>query len=505
MVDADHENVDLSAEFNSIGDLSPVQGRESRERSASPPFADATAADGRRRPSRSIMLNTLTTVPHNHVRVEPTKSSSTTGLEPPDREDSEPGMDDAFRGSPSDPLPPMPLPPSLPIPSARERSAPAPASRGKKRAVPHSRWVRQRTWGADASGGSAGGQKGRKGAEQATRRSPRHRIDIIPESTLGLFRRVTAHCRVEKYDLQAIMETPLGLSAEYVDMEESILMMTTSRHTMMRRPTSARQGRLMSADMSATIHFPNGNGQTPFDEDEEDRAYAFVFDNGPVVLWGFDDLAGEHQFLYCLSQFAHGEILVHLQCVEELEYAFVDTLGRSTQVPRSRIRHDRIFLKTHEKDERVAVSVAMAQSVRLSIFEEALEAGLQRVREIPEAMVERGTTKLPDRAVSERMCEVFLRMLDVNVVSGLRGVPDYFWENDTWQGFYTRVYKYFEIEERIGILNSRYDYIGELFTVVREERQHGQMSRLELIIILLLALQVFATIFKDILERNIEG
>ena len=58
----------------------------------------------------------------------------------------------------------------------------------------------------------------------------------------------------------------------------------------------------------------------------------------------------------------------------------------------------------------------------------------------------------------------------------MKGIPDFFWEEDRYAGEYDIASKYFEVDLRIDILNKRLALLKQLIVVVNMQRTnlHGQ-------------------------------
>eukprot|EP00920_Eleutheroschizon_duboscqi_P011830 GHVT01028276.1.p2 GENE.GHVT01028276.1~~GHVT01028276.1.p2 ORF type:complete len:180 (+),score=46.88 GHVT01028276.1:96-635(+) len=161
------------------------------------------------------------------------------------------------------------------------------------------------------------------------------------------------------------------------------------------------------------------------------------------------------------------------------------------------------FMQTRTVGEKLAASLAVAQSVRLDFFEEAVEAAVLDLRHLPEQLARVG---LSARILRPRRFDEFRRhvaalqqqIIDVNIVQDLLDVPAVFWEDDRWQPFWKRVHKYLEVAERIDVLNSRYKCLQGFLGVVHSEREAAQSFRLTWIIVVLLCLQIVAIVYFDL-------
>ncbi|KAL8434057.1 hypothetical protein Efla_001529 [Eimeria flavescens] len=264
---------------------------------------------------------------------------------------------------------------------------------------------------------------------------------------------------------------------------------------------------------------------------------AFIFESGPVVLWiaaadmRAKDSRGRREllssFLFFLSQFATRFVRADMVQEDVMRFAYIQQVRKTSpsfQIPKSRIHQDCIYLKTESVAEKLAASFALGQSIRLSVYESLINFTIARVRAIPEHMARFGladeeappssssavwaslrqelrrppvgtfsTAAIVQPLAWSRLCGDLLgKIVDVNIVQDFRDVPEYFWNDDTWQHFWRRLYGHLEIQKRINLLNNRYFCIHELLKVIREERRSRQEFRLTWIVVILLVLQVHA-------------
>jgi uncharacterized Rmd1/YagE family protein len=93
----------------------------------------------------------------------------------------------------------------------------------------------------------------------------------------------------------------------------------------------------------------------------------------------------------------------------------------------------------------------------------------------------------------------------INLGSDIMRPPDIFWENDEFEPVYKRMCSYMEHEDRHVVLNKRLDVLHELLDVLRSqvENQHG--TKLEMIIIYLIAIEVLNVVIWQMLIKDVLG
>jgi uncharacterized Rmd1/YagE family protein len=76
--------------------------------------------------------------------------------------------------------------------------------------------------------------------------------------------------------------------------------------------------------------------------------------------------------------------------------------------------------------------------------------------------------------------------------------PDFFWEYPEYEDYYGIAAKYLEIAPRTEVLSKKLETIHELFEMLADEQKHRHSSRLEWIIIWLIALEIVMTVVDKI-------
>eukprot|EP01068_Selenidium_serpulae_P014734 Selendium_serpulae@DN6136_c0_g1_i1.p2 len=225
----------------------------------------------------------------------------------------------------------------------------------------------------------------------------------------------------------------------------------------------------------------------------ETRIESFVFSNGSLVMWGLTSLDFKNtDFWQFISHFGNGLAWSNSAPAEHSYWDWLEyrTADRTVSFPKkaSNPEKEMVQLMTDGVDEKLAISLAMSQSIRMEIFEEAVDETVRNVQQIPREMAQQGvrnslanmgldddvTGKLSDVLLVKRFAEVHTAIIDVNLVHDFLDVPDFFWVDDKWQKLWRKFYGYFEIKERIEILNKRFACLQELLEILNADRKHGQ-------------------------------
>jgi uncharacterized Rmd1/YagE family protein len=192
------------------------------------------------------------------------------------------------------------------------------------------------------------------------------------------------------------------------------------------------------------------------------------------------------------------QLLAEVDCLQEpLLEREVDDFGYVHNAnAKPTVAKDIVTLSSTDVREKLAVSFALAQSVKLGIFERTVEQTIQETRAIPERMAIDGKIRLKRTEITKRIGQLFVDRasmcaptrrcvtltltlqhlvfephhplaicisahllslamhaplippLPSNLHSDILDHPEYFWEDDEGLPLYMRTSKYLEIERR---------------------------------------------------------
>jgi uncharacterized Rmd1/YagE family protein len=214
----------------------------------------------------------------------------------------------------------------------------------------------------------------------------------------------------------------------------------------------------------------------------------FLFSYGAVVSWGIDK-AG------CL------EWIKEIRAFEEQPYkeyeSDVFTYFYGTQ---AKINEDEICLSDHDPLSKLAISYAIAQSVKLETFETSIQKTFNSTKHLPEDLATKGKIFLSRREIRKKMGQLFIQRSSINLHLDVLDTPEIFWEYPEVEWLHKMASVYLDIDTRVEILNQRLDVIHELLEMLGNELNHQHSSRLEWTIILLIIIEVVLIVSKDILK-----
>lgn len=216
---------------------------------------------------------------------------------------------------------------------------------------------------------------------------------------------------------------------------------------------------------------------------------AFIFPYGVFVSWSmsYNDEQSLRAELLRLSSKPHAE-------------SFIDHFTFSTGSDTTSIHNDHITLSDDDALEKLAVSHALAQSVKLMEFEQQAQRTIEETSYIPENIALYGRANLGRTAIAKLRGTLYLVRSDIHLHFDLLDTPEFFWEYPERQDSYTRISSYLEIEQRIRLLSDKLDLIHELLNMLADEQNHKHSSTLEWIIIWLIAVEIVIFLVYDILK-----
>jgi uncharacterized Rmd1/YagE family protein len=163
-----------------------------------------------------------------------------------------------------------------------------------------------------------------------------------------------------------------------------------------------------------------------------------------------------------------------------------------------KIEEDEILLQNKSSHTKLAISYGLAQSVKLTIFEEAIHKTIAYSQQIPTGLAKHGKISLSRKEISKKMGEIFLERSFVNLHTEILDTPEFFWEHPELEPFYKRTIHYLDVSKRVELLNRRLGVVHDLFEILSNELNHQHSARLEWVIIILIVIEVILILLKDL-------
>ncbi|KAI1765091.1 DUF155-domain-containing protein [Hypoxylon sp. FL1150] len=219
----------------------------------------------------------------------------------------------------------------------------------------------------------------------------------------------------------------------------------------------------------------------------------FLFDYGVVVIWGMSP-AHEQRFLKDIAKFE----------LEKLEPDDVETECFNfyyTNEYQPRIYND--FITLRDKGNymtKLAISHALAQSVKTSLFEELIASTIDTCKDIPTQIALTGKIALSRSEINMQIGELFIIRINIHLNGSVLDTPELFWVEPHLEPVYQAVRSYLEMDQRVGLLTERLDVIADLLAVLKDQLSHGHGEKLEWIVIVLIAAEILVAAVNIVVD-----
>ncbi|MBS1689769.1 MAG: RMD1 family protein, partial [Bacteroidetes bacterium] len=161
-----------------------------------------------------------------------------------------------------------------------------------------------------------------------------------------------------------------------------------------------------------------------------------------------------------------------------------------------------IILHNNHVFTKISMSHALAQSVKLQILERSVSNLLDATAPIQKELAQRGSVSLSKTEIAKQMGVLFSERYSINMHSDILDVPEFFWRRPSYEPLYLMTAEFHDITQRQNIMNHRLDMIHDLYSILSDELNARHSSRLEIIIIVLITIEVvIALIDKNFLSH----
>ncbi|EEH35796.1 sporulation protein RMD1 [Paracoccidioides lutzii Pb01] len=232
-------------------------------------------------------------------------------------------------------------------------------------------------------------------------------------------------------------------------------------------PISTPDDNHNGSDLDTSIHTPE----------------IFLFDYGTVVIWGMTP-AQETRFLHEVSKFASAVLSPEDTQVENFNFYY-------TRDYQARIYNDFISLQDpHNYMTKLAISHALSQSVKTSLFEDLVSETITKTSPLPAQIAETGSVNLTRRQINMQIGELFILRINIHLQGSVLDSPELMWAEPQLEPVYQAVRSYLEMDQRVGLLTERLEVIADLLAVLKDQLSHRHGEYLEWIVIILIATEI---------------
>lgn len=214
---------------------------------------------------------------------------------------------------------------------------------------------------------------------------------------------------------------------------------------------------------------------------------SIVFSYGVVTHWNVS-LDERRQLHLTLQEFA----------VKPDSEPQEDNFSYQSGCIQDRIQFDHIEMHSTDFKVLLALSHAMAQSIKLAVFEHNAIDTIRQTSHLPESLAREGKIPLGRKEMAKIRGQLFLTKSDIILNYDLLDTPEFFWEHPEYQGIYSMAANYLEIQQRTEVLSKKLETIHELLEMLDDEQKHQHSSTLEWIIIWLIAVEIVMSLLDKV-------
>lgn len=216
-----------------------------------------------------------------------------------------------------------------------------------------------------------------------------------------------------------------------------------------------------------------------------ERSEVFVFEYGVVVLWNFSE-SEEQMLLDKLMRFAVGQGQEGSLYNPEIDPELLHFQYEESDSKRARVYNDMITLKSANPLIKLTISHGLGQSVKLSLFENAMETTITNTAPLPRMMANYGTVKMDRQNIMKIVGKLYRLKMNVNLISNVLDTPEMFWSEPELEDLYKAIRSYLEISQRADLLNSRADVLSDLLSMLTDHLTSNEMTYITWIVIVLI-------------------
>ncbi|CDO94853.1 unnamed protein product [Kluyveromyces dobzhanskii CBS 2104] len=219
----------------------------------------------------------------------------------------------------------------------------------------------------------------------------------------------------------------------------------------------------------------------------------FIFEYGVIVMWGFTERE-EKAFLRDLERFEKEKLAEEDVQVEQFNYYI-------THSYQPRIYNDFITLRDGSNYMiKLSISHAIAQSVKISLFEELVDNTIEDTQDIPQEIASSGKVSMSKEDIMKSIGELFILRININLHGSVLDSPEIMWSEPQLEPIYQATRGYLEINQRVSLVNQRLEVISDLLQMLKEQLGHSHEENLEFIVILLVGVEVLVSVVNIIVD-----
>lgn len=223
----------------------------------------------------------------------------------------------------------------------------------------------------------------------------------------------------------------------------------------------------------AEMHQPHDPDADMLDFDTQVHTpEVFLFNYGTVVIWGMT-VKEEGRFLKDIAKFETEKLAKDDVQTENFNFYY-------TREYQARIYND--FISLREKQNymtKLAISHALSQSVKTSLYEDLVDNTIETTKEIPAQIATTGKINMSRKEINMQIGELFILRINIHLQGSVLDSPELMWAEPQLDPVYQAVRSYLEMDQRVGLLTERLDVIADLLAVLKDQLTHTHGETLE--------------------------
>lgn len=242
-------------------------------------------------------------------------------------------------------------------------------------------------------------------------------------------------------------------------------------------------------DSRKLIRLADDGGEIEFGK----KSDVFIFEYGVAIMWGFT-FKEEQAFLEDLARFELEKLSSEDIQVEEFNYYITTSY-------QPRIYNDFITLRDDSNYMlKLSISHALAQSVKISLFEELVDNTIEDTQDIPQQIAHTGKVEMSRDETMKSIGELFILRININLHGSVLDSPELMWAEPHLEPIYQATRGYLEINQRVELLNQRLEVISDLLQMLKEQLGHSQEENLEFIVVVLVCIEVLVSVVNIVID-----
>ncbi|OGT30268.1 MAG: hypothetical protein A3E87_00840 [Gammaproteobacteria bacterium RIFCSPHIGHO2_12_FULL_35_23] len=224
--------------------------------------------------------------------------------------------------------------------------------------------------------------------------------------------------------------------------------------------------------------------------DNNKDSYCYIFANGTVVSWNLS----QSDFEVYSEWFKTAVIKPMANLLSDEFYYQVGE--ETTIVPHEDLNVDCLTLESNETELKLSLSYGFSQSIKLKYYETKLDELIERYTPLTKELSSHGSIRLPYRRMQKIIGDILSVKGEINLMGDFLYQPKFFWQHPNLEVYFLMLEKYLDISRRTKTLNQQLNTLHEIFLMCSSYLETRSSHNLELIIIVLIAIEIIFSLLN---------